>query len=181
MTTLTQTDLPALADDLQATAQNAIQDPTPEAFSLLEHQINRFESQVRELQQSIWAPKARAAIRKLQTGKPIDAEAVATIRALVVSDAEHYLKHENNLDDWLEELQRLISTIAELSQLSDESSLADLRGVVRDAVRLVPNIRAYTDERRRLTRFDAALAHLDDDNRRLLAQLLIEKLDSPHR
>lgn len=174
-------DLAQAIDDLQSLTAAALTEQTSERFASIEQVVNRVDVYIRELQQSIWKPQVKKAIEHLETGRPLSREDVATIRAMVVNDAEFYLKHENNLADWLEELQRLIHEMSELAALPGEEALSDLRGVTCDASRLLPQIRVYMEDKDRLARFEAALSHLDAPNRTLLSQILREKMMSARR
>jgi hypothetical protein len=121
------------------------------------------------------------AIKSLSAGRALSPNAQAAVRAIIVGDAESYLEMENNFKDWIAELQRLEGEMHRLAQSPSPQTVAQLRGVAKDAVRLLPNIRSYAEEKDRLDRFNAALANLDEANRELLVQLLREKLESPTR
>lgn len=181
MTHLAETELTLAADDVDALAGLALQRRTPEAFETLEHRVNRLAVLVRETEQSLLRPAARAAIRALESGRPLSPEDERVLRVLVVGDAEQYLALENNFDDWTVELRRLIGEVTRLAQSSDALALAGLRGLLRDAQRLVPAMRAYAEDKRRLELFQRAMSQLDDANRMLLIQLVREMLDSPTR
>jgi len=55
------------------------------------------------------------------------------------------------------------------------------RGVLKDAIRLVPDIRNYLEERRRVEKFEVALHTFDATSRNALARLLTEQLGSDSR
>lgn len=166
---------------LSKTAANALNDGSPEAYETLEQCANHFASMLREVQQTDLKPKVKAAIRNLQSGRELTPEETAAIRALIVGDAEHYLALENNFDDWAAELERITSEIAKTAESADEQNLANLRGMLKDATRLVPTMRAYAEEKRRVEHFDRAIHALDSANRDVLLQVLREMLDSPNR
>lgn len=174
-------DLTQMVHEFQTFLQSALADKTADSFESLEQRANRFDSFIREMQQVRHANEARAAIRRLEGRDALTDVDRDTIRDLVVGDAAAYLKQENNLKDWLAELQRLGQRVQELSSRADDESVRELRGVVKDAVRLLPNIRSYMEEKQRLDRFNAAIANLDADNRRLLADLLREMMSSTTR
>jgi len=174
-------DLSEIVESLSALVRSAALDRSPEAFESVEQQISRFEAMVREVQQARCSAETKRAIRNLQQGQPLAPEELEAIRMMVVGDAEFYLKHENNLNEWLAELDRLMAEVRRLAATGEDRALAELRGVLRDAVRLLPNIRSYMEEKRRLDRFNTAFASLDPANRRLLVELLQEMLDSPRR
>ncbi len=71
--------------------------------------------------------------------------------------------------------------MARLASEIDRESIGELRGVFKDATRLLPGIHNYLEERRRVERFDLATGSLDATSRDLLVKLLKEQLHSPNR
>ena len=63
----------------------------------------------------------------------------------------------------------------------DRETIADLRGVLKDAIRLVPDIRNYLDEKRRVEKFEQALETLDKSSRDMLVRVLREQLRAHDR
>ncbi len=174
-------DLASRVQDLATLVSSAVRLKTVESFETLERQVNHFETFVRELQQARCADDARAAIRHLESNQALTDADRQTIRALVIGDAEQYIKQESNLNEWLTELQRLTDRMSDVAGSDSQDAIDEMRGIVKDAVRLLPNIRSYMEEKDRLDRFNAAFATLDDDNRRLLVDILREKLASATR
>ena len=56
-----------------------------------------------------------------------------------------------------------------------------MRGILKDAIRLVPDIRNYADERQRVKKFGQAVDAVDDASRAILVRLIKEQLTSPKR
>ncbi len=169
-------------ENLRRIASAAIQAESADDFGIVEAQISRIEAGVRELQQEIWADQARVAIDHLEGGEPLTQQDTQVIKTFLVSDAERYLSLENNFNDWVNELNRLLDELAQrVTQLNNPENVADMRGVLKDAIRLVPDIRNYFDEKSRLDRFQQALATLDQPARELLSKILREQLASPTR
>ena len=71
--------------------------------------------------------------------------------------------------------------LAQRSSTIDQDSIGDLRGVLIDAIRLVPDIRNYLEERQRVEKLDRALESLDDASREMLTRLMKEQLRSAKR
>lgn len=173
-----------IVDEVEEICQlstQALQDRTADNFETLEHHLARFEAHVREAFQAVYASEARLAIAHLENDAPLTDADREVIRAFLVADAEAYLQHENDLDNWCNELQRLTHRIAEFAQAETGEALCALRGVVLDAVRLVPDIRNYLDQHRRVEKFERALMALDNTSRKLLAQLMSEQVYSSAR
>jgi len=166
---------------LKESAQSAIANESVEEFAGFERYLNEVEAYVRELQQSEWATEAKAAIRRLEKGEPLSEVDRDVIRAFIVSDAQAYLRHENNFNDWIKELNRLLAELDKRSNRLDRESLVDLRGILKDAIRLVPDIHNYLAEKRRVEKFEQAMSMLDQTSRQILERLLNEQLRSAKR
>jgi len=173
--------LASVINGLKALTREAISTRSPEHFETLEQQINRFEATVREMQQSMLSERSKSALKNLRAGRALSEEEKSVLQSVVVGDAESYLRVENNLQDWINELQRLIGEMERLARCEDEATMSQLRGISKDAVRLMPSLRAYMEEKDRLDRFNRAMANLDEPNRQILAQVVSEMLSSPKR
>ncbi|UCE58664.1 MAG: hypothetical protein JSU63_14620 [Phycisphaerales bacterium] len=181
MTTVGISPLSEAVDSLNNMIEEALENGSAEQFQAVETQLSKIEAAVRELQQSMWANEAKDTIRRLEKGQdltPIDME---VIRTFIISDAEHYLAQENNYTDWLNELHRLMDDIRDRVDHVDQNSVGELRGVLKDAIRLVPDIRNYLDEHARIEKFDLAARTLDKPARDMLAQVLKDQLRNPNR
>jgi len=181
MTTTTADQLTDTIANLKDSAAAALETPDVEHLIELERYVNEVDAYVREVQQSLWASQAKAAIRSLERGEPLTEADREVIRAFIVSDAEGYLAHENNFADWQRELSRLMDDLSRRANQVDRNTIADLRGVLQDAIRLVPDIRNYLEERRRVEKFEAALDDPDKPSREMFARLLTEQLRCTNR
>ncbi len=166
---------------LKDAAGSALQNQSAEDFESFERYLNEVEGYVREIQQSLWANEAKGTIRRLEKGESLSESDMTLIRSFLVSDAQAYLSHENNFGDWVRELERLISDLGARVTGIDRESIADLRGVLKDAIRLVPDIRNYLDEQRRVEKCEQAMKNLDKGSRTLLLSLLKDQLRSEKR
>ncbi len=180
--TMADTDqLVETVQSLKEAAKNALAHESADDFEAFERYLNEVDAFVRETQQSLWANEARATLRRLEKGDPLNEQDNELIRAFLISDAERYLKHENNYQDWLTELKRLVDDLCKRVNTVDRDSIADIRGVLKDAIRLVPDVRNYLDEKRRVEKFEQAMDTLDKSSRDMLARLLREQLRSNKR
>ncbi len=166
---------------LRDAATTALANESADDFANFERYLSEVEGYVREVQQTMWADEARATIRRLEKGDPLDRTDHEVIQAFLISDARGYLANENNYPDWVHELNRLIDVLEKQVNTVDRDSITDLRGVLKDAIRLVPDIRNYLAEKRRVEQFERALATLDKTSRDLLHRVLTEQLRSPNR
>lgn len=181
MTTVTTDQLSETIHGLKDAAANALSNQSTDDFEAFERYLSEVEAYAREIQQSLWANEARATIRRLEKGEPLNNSDHELLRTFLVSDAQAYLKNENNFQDWVRELERLIDNLGTRVNTVDRQSIADLRGVLRDAIRLVPDIRNYLDEQRRVERFEQSLKSLDADSRKMLLRLLQDQLRNTNR
>lgn len=181
MTTVDTDQLTETIESLQEAAKSALATESVDDFESFERYLSEVDGFVREMQQSAWANEAKATIRKLEKGESLNPQDLDLIRTFLVSDAHAYLQHENNYNDWVRELQRLIGELAKRANVVTRDSIAELRGVLKDAVRLVPDIRNYLDEKRRVEKFEQALTTLDKSSRDLLVRVLRESLRSEKR
>lgn len=181
MATVATDQLTDMMQELKSAAESALAGQNAKEFSEFESFVNQVDALVRETQQAMWGGEAKAVIKKLERGDALADSDREIIRTFLVSDAEHYLAKENNFGDWQHELKRLVADLSKRANTVDKHSIAEMRGVVKDAVRLVPDIRNYFDERERVKKFDSALKSLDQPSRDMLAKLLREQLTSPKR
>ena len=181
MTTVNTDQLSETIQGLKEAASDALKNQSVDDFENFERYLSQVEGYVRELQQSLWADEARATIRRLEKGEPLNETDQELIRTFLVSDAQAYLKHENNFNDWVRELERLIESLEKRAHTVDRQSVADLRGLLKDAIRLVPDIRNYLDEQRRVEKFEQSLQTLDKDARKMLLRLLKDQLRTSDR
>ena len=181
MTTVAAEQLADAIENLNETAEATLAGESAEQFADFERYVNEVDTFARELQQSMWASDARATIRRLESGEPLGETDREVIRAFLISDADSYLKHENNVPDWCHELKRLMKELVRRVNLVDRQTIGDFRGVLKDAARLVPDLRNYFEERERITKFEHAMQSLDTPSRAMLARLMKEQLASPRR
>jgi hypothetical protein len=180
MATLEAVDLSAAVQALRQLSERALREQSADDLELVEQRINELDATVREWHQSLWASELKSAMRHLEGDQALSEPDAHAIRAFLICDAERYLKQENNFNEWVQELRRLLCEIENRLGTADRESIADLRGVIKDAVRLVPDIRNYLDERRRVALFEQGLKNLDAPARATLVRLLRDQLYSPH-
>jgi hypothetical protein len=181
MTTVSTDQLTETIQNYKQAADDALSSPTIEQFVDFEKFTNEVAGFVRETQQSMWQSEAKETIKNLETGRPLSPADHDIIRTFLVSDAEHYLKHENNFGDWKNELSRIVDDLSARVSTVDRHTIADMRGVLSDAIRLVPDIRNYLEEQGRVKKFEAAVETFDDSSRAMLAKLMKEQLQSTKR
>jgi hypothetical protein len=166
---------------LKEATDDAINNQHADEFEAFEKYLNEVDAYVRETQQAMWAGQARQTIRRIEGGEPLGPEDNEILRTFLISDAEHYVAMENNYNDWMRELKRLVDDICKRANTVDQHSIGELRGVLKDAVRLVPDIRNFLGEKKRIQKFNEAMGALDPASRKTLAKLLRNQLSNPTR
>ncbi|MHC5108702.1 MAG: hypothetical protein ACYTHJ_02340 [Planctomycetota bacterium] len=151
------------------------------ACEQVESRLNEIDGYVREIQQAMWADEAECTMERLENGEPLNETDRDVIRTFLVSDAEHYLANENNFGDWVNEMRRLVADMQQRAANVSRDDIGSLRGIIKDAVRLFPDIRNFMEERKRVERCDLAVGDLDMATRRTLVKIIREQLYSPTR
>lgn len=181
MATITTDRLTDSIQNLKQYTETVLNDPTVENFENFEAYLDDVEDFVRETQQAMWANEAKTAIKNLDKNNPLSDADKEVIRVFIVSDAEHYLAMENNFPDWIRELKRLTDDLVSRANMIDRHTIGDIRGVLKDAMRLVPDIRNYLDEKSRVQKFEASLGSMDAATQKMLVKLMNEQLSSGNR
>lgn len=166
---------------LSQRVETALKTSSVDELERFEHQLSELNGLVRELQQGMWADAARDAVARLESNKPLTDADYEVIRIFMVADAEYYLAKESNYDQWLDELRQLIGEMATAATGVTRETIGELRGSLKDAMRLVPNIRYYFEEKQRISRFDAAVHSLDPASRKLMAEILRKQIGNGRR
>jgi hypothetical protein len=116
----------------------------------------------------------QAVVGKLRQDQPLTADDVKTLRALIVGDADDYLKYDDDFGQAKGELGRIVAEIRKL-QSSEPSldALMRLRVLCREAANaLVPAVH-YLEQKERVKNFDEHVRPpLSGEARRMLAQVV---------
>jgi hypothetical protein len=86
---------------------------------------------------------------------------------------------ENNYQDWLKELDRLMFEIGKFGK--DRLDLAEssrLQALLRDGSRVLTNIFYFLQQKDRVRQFEDTTREIDDQERQLLIRLLEQKKQS---
>lgn len=96
-----------------------------------------------------------------------------------MGDAEYYLKLENNFNDWLLELKRIIGEINKMRDLEPNiENASHLRALLEDGKRVIFDIAFFLEKKERIRNFEEATLEIDREERDLLMKLLRSKLVS---
>jgi len=181
MTTTATDQLTDTFNALKQAVDAALANQSAEDFAAFEKYLSEVDAYARETQQAMWVDEAKQAIKRLEKGGPLTETDLDVIRTFLISDAEQYLAVENNFGDWLNELKRLAQDLQTRARTVDRHSIGALRGTLKDAIRLAPDIRNYLEEQERVQKLNNAMQTLDQASRDMIANLLREQLRSGDR
>ncbi len=116
----------------------------------------------------------RSLVRKLRAGESLSPEEMATLRLLIVGDADYYVKYDEEFDRCKTELAKIVAEIARLKQGGfNADSLMHLSVLCREADSLLVLAQHYLDARDRVRRFEASTkGAIDRDSARTLATIV---------
>ena len=162
----------AKISQLLDTATRCASAETEENFSTLGDELGELESCAG---QSLRSNAAYSFLMtKLQGDGQLSPDDLTTLRALIVGDADAYLKYDDDFDQAKQELNRVIDKIRQL-QAGDmgPEALMQLRVLCREATSaLVPTVH-YLEQKQRVRNFqENTSVDLSGDARRALAQLI---------
>ena len=160
-----------LSEALNTAARCASSDDA-EGYRLLAEKLAELESSAGQYLRSHMA--YQAVVAKLQQDQPLTADDLKTLRALIVGDADEYLKYDDDFGQAKGELARIVGEIGKLQSAEPSlEALMQLRVLCREAASaLVPTVH-YLEQKERVKNFDAHVRPpLDSDARRMLAQVI---------
>ena len=150
-------------------------------YAHLSYTVQRFEAGLREYIQYRTEEDMNEIMRKLKRGQEISPKDIERIKLWIISDADSYVRLENNFKDWLAELKRLVDEVNKYKGVEpDLDTAAKLRGLLRDSIRILNNISYYSEEKERVENFNRTVETLDEEERLLLKRILEQKLKSPN-
>jgi hypothetical protein len=148
--------------------------------ALMAH-VQELDAQTREAFQARLGEHFWPVVAKLESGTPLAAAEQDMLQLFMVGDAKYYVKYENDLENWKNEVKRLVEDMQRLqaSGLTDLDSLMHLRLLCHEAMRILPDLAFYYREKERVSKFDEAVrGAIDRDTRRTLANLIKDMLAS---
>lgn len=165
---------------------DAIYQKTRNEFStqncwILSTELSAFEGQMREYIQQTTSDKVDQIVQKLEQNAPLTQDDLEYIKLWVVGDADYYVKMENNYNDWVQELDRLMKEYQSMKKDEmDFQEAAKLRAMLLDGVRVLGDIVFFLKQKERLRNFTSSVEEIDPQERDLLIRLLKGKKISPN-
>ncbi len=120
----------------------------------------------------------RAVVGKLRAGTALSADDIATLRLLMVGDADYYVKYDEELDRCKAETTKIV---AEMQRLQAGELTADalmhLSVLAHEARAMLELVRHYFESRDRIRRFEAATGGpIDPATARALIALIADSV-----
>jgi hypothetical protein len=167
-------DARALIEQLQSAHASAKVDDVGSYESLVNPIVALTEA-LREGYQASMQEQVRALIDKMRAGTSLSPADLATMESFIVGDAEAYTRLENNFQDWLIELGRLVGVLGGMSEGLQGSGWLDALGEIEDAHRVLNDICNYLQQKERVTRFRKTVADgLTPERTQMLIEILKE-------
>jgi hypothetical protein len=164
---------------LNADYQSALTKNDNETYSKFSLNLADAQSAVREYIQEITKDQINAVIGKLKGNQKLSKAEIDYIRLWLVSDAEDYIKHENDLENWKAESKRVMDQINAFQKPNPTFEEASkLRALLVDLTRTTSDINFYLQQKERVEKFNEATHELDSEECELLINLLTSKKNS---
>jgi hypothetical protein len=121
---------------------------------------------------------------KLDRGETLDANERNAVELLFTGEAKYYLKTENNFEDWIAELKRLVGELDARRRegLGSLANLMHVQALCRDAIHVMPEVLYYLREKERIELFREGLhGEISREEGRMLARMIRDLMASPNR
>lgn len=145
---------------------------TVENYELLNQELQELDTLARRSWES--HVDCKSLLGKLRAGHPLNAEEVATLRLMVVGDADYYLKYDQEFERCKSDLGKIIAEVERLKENElNRDVLMHLSALCREACALLPPAERYLEQRDRVRSFEAASqGAIDRETGRALANII---------
>jgi hypothetical protein len=177
----TSQDVEAKINEMLKVSARAFRNETEAGYQEFQGSVNDLEGAAREAFQAKLADLYWPILAKLEEGKGLTTAEHDILEMLIVGEAKYYLRYENDVNQWKDELKRLLEEIKkqQAAGLDEIDSLMRLRALCREVTQVVPELIYYFRERERVRKFEEATAGaIDVDTRRALANLIKQMIES---
>jgi Rad3-related DNA helicase len=179
---------PALADRahrLAERAREAAGADDPQLLERLEIALDEVGDAAREGLQDRFRPRFESLARRIEEGQELDEADRGMLRLLFTGAGTVYLREEDDVGAWRDEIRRLADRIDEaatgLDSGADAGPYLRLQAAITEARRVAPDLRYFLEEGRRVERFLSSTERLTPEDRPYLARLIRDLLASPNR
>jgi hypothetical protein len=168
-----------LYDKINCSFNDAEKNNDAASYQRIASIFSECEIQLREYIQEITRGEISRIMQKLESQKEINREELRFIKLWIVGDAEYYTRMENNFNDWLLEVKRIVGEINKINAAEPDFEVASrLRAMLEDGKRVIYDIAFFLEKKEREAAFTEATLELDKEERDLLVKLLRSKLTS---
>ena len=141
--------------------------------------MQEFEGSLREHIQEQTRDEIVQVVAKLRSKQPLDQKEIDYIKLWIVGDAEYYVKLENNVQDWIKEIKRIVGVVVAVDHNEvDFEASSKLRAQLLDGMRVLGDIMFFLKQKERIQNFTESTQEIDDQERDLLIMLLEGKVIS---
>jgi hypothetical protein len=145
------------------------------SFECLTDPIVKLTEALHQGYQASIQEQLRSMIDKLASNATLSSAELSTLESFIVGDAEAYTRLENNFQDWIGELNRLVGVLGGMGDNLQGSGWLDALGEVEDAHRVLNDICNYLQQKDRITRFRKTVAAgLTSERTQMLIEILKE-------
>ncbi len=146
------------------------------SFQRLNDPISKLTEALHQGYQTSIQDQVRVLIDKMSTDARLTEADLATMESFIVGEAEAYTRLENNVQDWVAELTRVVGVLGGMSDGGLRGSgWLDALGEVEDAHRVLNDICNYLQQKERVARFRKTIADgLTPDGTQMLIEILKE-------
>jgi hypothetical protein len=145
------------------------------SFERLTDPIVKLTEALHEGYQASIQDQVLSMIDKMRARATLTPADLTMIEGFIVGDAEAYTRLENNFQDWIAELGRLVGVLDGMSGGLTGKTWLDALGEVEDAHRVLNDICNYLQQKERVTRFRRTVAEgLTPERTQMLIEILKE-------
>ena len=162
-------------------AKRCLETESVSDYEDLDRQVIELDNTAREAFQSKLKDEYLSIAVKLEGGAEITPAEREALELLIIGEAKHYLKYENDFESWKEELKRLAGEMEKVAVSGSESieDVMHLQGLCREAKGVLPDITFYLREKERIVRFEDTMREtLDPEARNFLAEIIKGMMES---
>ena len=115
-----------------------------------------------------------------EAGTVLNGDEWDVVKLLIIGHAQYYVKYENDVEQWKQEIERLGEEVKKLQgkDVDDIDKLLHLKAACTDALKILPDITYYFREKERAKTFLRQNGSFDKQTGRLLADFIRHKLAS---
>jgi hypothetical protein len=151
---------------------------SPEECVMLDQTIREIDGVARRAIQQRMADDLLRIADKLDVGSRLNPEDEKSLELFAIGNAAHYVREENNVNDWKVEVRRLMNELQDHASIAESNldRLLHLRALCRDAMGVLPELIHWMEEKDRITRFRDGANGQDPERGRTIARFIRDTL-----